>query len=225
MSHLPKSEREGKLGHRLRCQSSPFSLMINFKLSNLSLKKQKLNQQTQMGHSLTCHLNFCNSLYLKRIPDTDSAVHDGFFLIEHKPSELSTLIGEDLGCHLSIIVSRDFPVASFPFSTLGKLLLGAFQQIKNKIPTHQKPKSNHRRGKLLFWHVLADHNRKYLKSIIILKHPPLHVRLRDHSHAKSHLFTVDALQFPIHGTSHVISLDPTTHLSRSQLEPVTKSFG
>ena len=29
----------------------------------------------------------------------------------------------------------------------------------------------------------------------------------------SHLFRVDALQFPIHGASHVIRLDPATHLS------------
>ena len=184
MSHLPKSEREGKLGHRLRCQSSPFSLIINFKLSNLSLKKQKLNQQTQMGHSLTCHLNFCNSLCLKRIPDTDSAVHDGFFPIEHKPSELSTLIGEDLGCHLSIIVSRDFPVASFPFSTLGKLLLGTFQQIKNQIPTHQKPKCNHRRGKLLFWHVLADHNRKIGK-LLYFWIPKIHYHFKASTSSRS----------------------------------------
>lgn len=77
----------------------------------------------QMGHSLTCHLHLCNSLYLETIPDTNSAVHDDFFPIENKPSELSALIGGDLGCHLSIIVSTDFPVASSPFSTLERLLL------------------------------------------------------------------------------------------------------
>lgn len=158
----------------------------------------------QMGHSLTCHLHLCNSLYLETIPDTNSAVHDDFFPIENKPSELSALIGGDLGCHLSIMflqTSQSHPLHFPPWKDFCYS-----HRCKRKILTWN-------RGRLLFWHVLADHNKTIALFLDtknpFLKHPPSTFDCD----TISHLFRVDALQFPIHGTSHVISLDPTTHLS------------